>query len=490
MGVSILEGNKAQGILDALETNNLYMAALVENSGGLHFKSWAAIQGLVRAGLHTKLFDKYTQFTVDRVSSVTATTDGEFSVSVTAATFEEAMGEAINGVYEFTFDGATWLYNGEAVEITQYGITITGTPAEGDHIVVHETASEILYDVLGCDYDVPADPTFTHSVTIVPHDCANYDVLAYKKPQALIYVDPTKFPSGLTAGTTYSVTLLNGCYDASTKEDGIYTITPTVNVPAGGAIRHGAMGQYQSNSENYTKARILAGKWTTYDTIANGRATLESNIATGEGDGTETSLGTCSAEDITKNTDSSCNLTRRNAYGSNNYFDSDERNWMNSDGATKDNWFKFMTNFDLPATAAIPGFLYGLDPSLIKVVGKVRKRTYLHAADRTDATKYKDSEELFFPLSMTEVYGSQNDGVYETPVKLDGNPLTIAYPYYVGLADADKIKRYNNVARLWWLRSPYPSVSLNVRYVNSSGALNNGDGASGTYGAVPACAIV
>lgn len=475
----------------SFENMTLYLAALADKSDGLHFKHWSSVQGLVRAGLHLKIFDQYSQFTVDRVTSVNATTnDQSLAVTVDMDTFEAAMGEAINGAYEFIYDGVAWKYNDNAVELSTYGISLTGTPAADDIIVIHETSAEILYDVLGCDYDIPADGNFEHSMTICVHDMQQNGVLAYKKPQALIYVDPEKFPTGLAAGTTYGVTLLNGCYDATTKEDGIYTITPGTAIPAGGAIRHSAMGVYQSDASNYNKERILAGTWTTYDTIANGRVAIETGIATGEGDGSETSLGTCTAENITLRSDAHCNLTRRNAYGSNNYFESDERMWMNSDGTALADWFEFKSVFDLPATAAIPGYLHGIDPSLVKVIGKVRKRTYLHSADRSDSSvKYVDSEEFIFPLSMTEVGFGANDGVYEGPVSAAGVVTQTPYPYYANASNADRIKYQGGTARSWWLRSPYPSTAYSVRNVTSSGALNY-DYAYVTHGAVSACAIV
>ena len=476
---------------EQLDVHNMYMAALVENTGGLHFNSWATIQGLVRAGLHKRLFDKYSQFTVDRVSSVSATTDGAgLTVSVDMDAFELAMGEAINGAYEFTYDGAAWIYNDHAVELINYGITLTGTPAEGNHIVIHETAAEVLYDVLGCDYDIPADSNYVHSLTICVLDVVNYSVLAYKKPQALFYVDPAVYPTGLAAGTAYSITLLNGAYNASTSEDGTFKFTPAVAVPAGGAVGHTYMGTYQSSSSAYEKAEVLAGKFITYDTIANNRAVIENNLETTEDtDNSATNLGTASAEDITKCT-ANMNLTRRLRYGTNCYFDSDERMWMNSDGAALANWFEFKTVFDLPATAAIAGYLHGIDPALVRVLGKVRKRTYLHSADRSDpAVKYRDSEELVFPLSMTEVFGSANDGVYETPVDTSGNAKTVCYPYYEGLTDAERRKYQNGVARNWWLRSAGPSYASYVRTVYSSGALLS-YGANSTRGPVPACVIV
>ena len=474
----------------SFENMTLYLAALADKSDGLHFKHWSSVQGLVRAGLHLKIFDQYSQFTVDRVTSVNATTnDQSLAVTVDMDTFEAAMGEAINGAYEFIYDGAAWKYNDNAVELSTYGISLTGTPAADDIIVIHETSAEILYDVLGCDYDIPADGNLEHSMTICVHDMQQNGVLAYKKPQALFYVNPSVYPDGLAAGTTYAITLLNGAYNASTDQDGTYEFTPSVAIPAGGAIRHTAIGNSESNG--YSTDQIVAGTFVSYDTIENERVQLEAGIAcTLNNASTATNLGTFTAENVTLRSSVDCNLTRRSRYGSNNYFESDERMWMNSDGAALADWFEFKSVFDLPATAAIPGYLHGIDPSLVKVIGKVRKRTYLHSADRSDSSvKYVDTEEMVFPLSMTEVGFGANDGVYEGPVSAAGVVTQTPYPYYANASNADRIKYQGGTARAWWLRSPNPSHADYVRNVLSSGALSNAN-AHNTNGAVSACAIV
>ena len=476
------------------DTTNYYLAAIVENMGGLKFDSWKTVQGLVRAGLHTRIFSEFSQFTVDRDTAVSIDASTGLTASVDMIAFENAVGTSHTEAYEFIYDGSVWKLHENEVELSNYGITISsGTPTEGASLVVHITASENVYDVIGLDYDEPSDDAFEHSLTICPHNVVNYNILAYKKPQMLFYVDPTTYPDGLAAGT-YSITLDHGAYNAATTQDATYKFTTTQVIPAGGGFRHSIIGVYRSDSD-YTVTRALTGTFTTFDTIANYRQTIELGLATAEDtDASGTNLGTFTAEDITLRSSAYCNLTRRSGHGSNDYLTSDERCWMNSDaapGLTNNipNWFEFQTIFDLPGTANIAGFLYGLDPELKSVLGRVKKRTFVHMADRTDTTvAYVDTDELIFPLSMTEVNLNQNSGVYETPV-VDGTPKTTPYDYYVGAGNDKRIKYEGTTARTWWLRSPYPSSALTVRVVNSSGALNS-YGAYGTYGPVPGLCIV
>ena len=475
------------------DTTNYYLAAITENLGGLKFDSWKSVQGLVRAGLHTRLFSEFSQFTVERDTAASVTASSGLSATINMITFEEKVGTAHTEAYEFIYDGAVWKLHNVEVELSQYGLTVSGTPSADATLVVHITAKESVYDVIGLDYDVPSDTTYTHSLTICSHDVFNYSVLAYKKPQMLFYVDPTTYPNGLSVGT-YSVTLVKGANDASTSQDGTYMFTTTKVIPAGGGIRHSVMGVY--NSSGYTKDAIIAGKFSTYGTMDTGRQAIESNLATLEDtSATGTNLGTFTAEDISLRTNKFCNLTRRNAYGTNEYVVSDERLWMNSNAASGvdsnnvPNWFEFQTIFDLPASANIAGFLYGLDPELKSVIGKVKKRTYVHSADRADSSvKYVDTDELVFPMSMTECGFGTNDGVYETPVS-DGTPKTTAYDYYTNASNDKRIKYEGTTARYWWLRSPDPSSSHGVRYVFPVGSLNNNN-ARNTYGPVPCLCII
>lgn len=494
-------------IEDKLDNITLMLAAIADYNSdksegtGLYFKSFKVLQALNRMGLAARALDSYSQIIVNRETGITAAAHGSISnVAVNEQTFVSAIGEAETKEYEFIYDGSAWKLETHTVVMSEYGITFSGTPAEGDTVVVHETAEAKIYDVLGIDHDIPADPNLTHTITLCSHDANVYGSLPYKKEQGLIYVDPEAFPNGLTAGVFYYVEGYYCCYDDTTKQDGLYGFTPTHNVPAGGLVRHTTLGEWQSAAAEYTKAKILAGKWTTYDTIANGRTIIDSGLATVEADGTSgTKLGTVTAEDPAKRSAVYCNMTRRNRYGSGYYPGSDERTWMNSrapKGTDAKGVYLWQSGqlgiFDIPSTFNAAGNLYGMDPQLLDVIGPVRKRTYVQAADREDQSiKYIDTEETVFPLSMLEAgLGTTNDGVYENAVDAEGNVKTVPYDYFARrTTDAERVKTQNGTARAWWLRSPGPSHCHDVRYVSASGALYYRD-ASFAYGAVDAFNIV
>lgn len=68
------------------------------------------------------------------------------SASVNASTF--AQQAVYSGEYVFTFDGANWTLSDSTVNMTSYGITVTGTPAEGDIVTVNFSASESTIDTI------------------------------------------------------------------------------------------------------------------------------------------------------------------------------------------------------------------------------------------------------------------------------------------------------------------------------------------------------
>lgn len=493
---------------DQLDNITLVLAKIAENTSptsdgqGLYFKNFKTLQMLNRMGLASKVLDSYSYIVVNKETGMTVSAHGS---GITGATVDEdafvaKVGEALTKEYEFIFDGSSWHLDGETALLSTYGITVTGTAAEGDTIVVDETAEAIRYDVIGIDYDIPSDPNLTHTITLQRHDCTAYGSLPYKRAQGLIYVDPDVYPDGIAANTFLYVNAYYCCYDNTTKEDGMYGFTTPVAIPAGGLIKHSALGAYQSSESLYTKQRILGGTWSVYDTIAEGRAQLASGIATVEADGSAgTLLGTVTAENVDYRSAGHLNMTRRNAYGSNCIVDADELVWMNSDAPRGTDakgvqlWQSgHLGKFDLPSTYNAAGNLHGMDPALTDVIGEVRKRTFIAPADRDDQTvKYVDLDMKVFPISMMEAnLGTTNDGVYEGPVAHDGTVTTTPYPYWQRRTTGEeRIKRQAGVARHWWLRSPHPSYCSYVRIVHSSGALGNGD-ASYAFGAADAYCIV
>lgn len=77
---------------------------------------------------------------------------GITAASVVAATFGTAVSSR-NGSYEFAYDGTNWKYNSTSIQLTNYGITVTGTPESGDTVTVTYVAASSGWDAIGKDND-------------------------------------------------------------------------------------------------------------------------------------------------------------------------------------------------------------------------------------------------------------------------------------------------------------------------------------------------
>ena len=446
-----------------------YLAMIAKNSGGVELNSWKYIQSLVRTGMHKDFIKVGDIFVVEKETGMNATigtTEAEGTPGITAATvdaltFIGQIGHAHSGDYEFIYDGAEWHLGSEAVVLSDYGITATGTPIHGDVIVIHETAAQIPKVVVGIDEDTPSDSQFTHSLTLV--DLNVYAEMQFDAPEAWYYAE-----TGLTAGTYYFT--IDPTYDATynTYKDSGYTFTLTQDVPAKGVLTL----SWGSNTQ------ASGMKISSYAT-AGATTAIESNIAVSEGT-TGTNLGELtSAGDPTNN----LNSISRARYGSNNYKESAIRQFINADKAAGTYW-KSKTKFDRPPSwnASSNGYLYGMDPDFVSVLGNVQKVTAKNTV--TDGGGTETTSEKVFLLSMTEAYCGGSEGT--------------AYSFYKNYsdlsaagdgADTNRIKYRNNAAKVWWLRSPNPSNASRTRFIDASGALYHSYSSS-SYGVVPACCII
>lgn len=319
----------------------------------------------------------------------------------------------------------------------------------------------VIFDVVAHDvYRNPNDPD-AHTMTLLMHDVINGRMVG--NTEAMYAVNAEVWPDGLPAGT-YHFTLLPG-WEESYGGGKTYQFTTTVLIPVGGVI----MFPWSYNKQAST---VLIS---TYESCAATTA-IESNIAVTEGNG-GTSLGT--ADGNTPH----MNHAHRLHYGSNHNGESAIRQWLNSDGAANA-WWKPQTEFDrAPSYANVAGFLNGIDPDFLAIVGEVDVITAYNTVYNVNGVKsgtYTTRDKFFLPSRVELGYGIEN-GVSEGSV----------FDYYDGATNADRIK-YDianpTTARYWWMRSPYPFYARNVRVVYTDGSLNSSIAYYGN-GAAAACVI-
>lgn len=448
--------------------------------------TWAQIQAAIRGGRVDKYLSAGDQLTVTHAYTVSATSTGVTSPTVNKDTFAEEL-EYKAGTYVFGYDGTSWRIDDRTVDLTDYGITYSGTAASGNTITVVLSATNSDWNVLGIDEDIPVSTAAKHVVTIQKEsflmrklfDPEQYLFAVTEEACEHFGWDPEV---GMPAGN-YSVTLDHGSRVDTTGEDGTYYFTTTVAVPVGGGVRHTKMGEYVAG-DAYTVSHITGGVFRTYkaDTIT----ALESSLTTQTVDpGSAVSLGTASGSNPRYRVGDFINFTQRQYYGSNRWSTSWIRQYLNSDEAV----FQWTpkTIWSRNVSGTVEGFIHTLDPELQKCLGKVRKR---YALDISDGYGYEDCEDTVTLATMLDVFGSKNNNIDEGPVDAGGTvKRTTAYSYWATRnTDADRIKG-DTVNYYWWLSSVYPSVGCIVRLVYTSGALNDG-GACYAYGVVPSLHLV
>ena len=135
-------------------------------------QTWAEVQGLLRSGYLGQYLASGDTVKVDRSETVSASHTGATITGITVDkdTFLAAAGSHDTD-YEFVYDGLAWHHNGAVVNLADYGITITGTAAAEDEILVHRSATGNVFDVMGLDQEVPVDARFPHALTIMSRKC-------------------------------------------------------------------------------------------------------------------------------------------------------------------------------------------------------------------------------------------------------------------------------------------------------------------------------
>ena len=335
--------------------------------------------------------------------------------------------------------------------------------AIGDQLVCQKGSSNITWDVIGIDHDIPADRRFTHSLTLQLHDCLP-SIMQFDAPEALYYAE-----SGLSAGT-YNFTIQSG-YDETYGGGKTYQFTIEQAVPAKGQL---TFGWAQNAQAVNAKINIYANATSTTPVNAEPIEVTEGNSGT--------SLGT------TDGTSTNLNHIHKVRYGSNNYGESAIRQFLNSSASAGSVW-ESRNKFDRPPlwNADTAGFMSDLDSDFLEVIGKSNKVTVLNTL--TDGGGSVTLDDKFFLLSRSEVFGGDEVGTVD-----EGS----AYPYYSNYSDLSAAglsvdggrTKYNGAnAGTWWLRTPLTSSGYYLRYVDTTGRI----GYYSAYirlGIAPACNII
>jgi hypothetical protein len=277
--------------------------------------------------------------------------------------------------------------------------------------------------------------------------------------EAWLYVE-TAIPAG-----TYRFTIPN--YDATYGGNKTYIFTSTADVPVGGQLT-----LTWAHNTNPTKVQG-------YSSSNSTSALFDVTIAEWDGTTACTDLGTIKlAQNDPDSTYGKLNHIHRSRYGSNNYYQSGYRQWLNTNASA--NWWMPTNVFDRPyGHRTNAGRLNVMNSNMKSVLATPTVNCITN-----NLFEYPSLDGTTFSLQTAYTVTDKLFPVTHSEINLSSSPnVNSVLDYYVGAQNADRIKSY-----YWWLRTPDPTSASTVRYVNTSGALG-GSGASGTIGSAAACII-
>ena len=273
--------------------------------------------------------------------------------------------------------------------LVRAGMGETAYPVGSQVTVTHSVYGDLVFDVVAHNFHKKTGDENAPTMTLLMHD--TIPDISFDAAE-LLWANTTG--KALPAGT-YNFALYYGGFNnymmIITDTDGTYQFTTTKEIPKNGGFRHSTIGLRTTTN----KSGVTGGTITTYD--ASGTV-VESDLAVTEGsDGT--ALGTASGyKKFCVNTVGTFNSSLRNASGSNNWAESDTRQWLNSTAAAS-KWWSKRTPFDLPSGyASKAGFLNGFDRTFQKAIGGVTIETTSNEVYEYDTeldTAYTTNDKMF-----------------------------------------------------------------------------------------------
>ena len=394
--------------------------------------TYARIKEILNAGKGKSYFQVGDQLTIEKENSILVTpSNNSLSIAFTEATFLDKEHESGNFDYTFSYTANGWIdHKNNLVDLEEYGIEITGTPVVGDTITVHETASELVFDIAHVEAD---------KLTLVMHDAfisMQFDAQEAKWAAA----DGSQLPAGK------------------------YKISSTLSFTA-------TQPFYCAKPSNTTLSTSV-----TVTTYGANRAAVESSLAIVE------DVTDCDG-DLTA---SGCeNHNDRVNYGSNNYLESAIRQYLN--GTVTGNWWSPQTKWDLrPSNYSGTPFKHGIDPAFLDILSDENKVWKDNTNGTYGNTGAHNIEDKFFLLCSRDVNFSTDADESDSALDLFKGGLAAA-----DNTDAQNALRKKIVGSsygYWWLRTAYRGVVYGAIFVDSTG-YRNGYYAYSTYGVVPACII-
>lgn len=142
-----------------------YLQGEIDELGGKSVVQNLSVLGdMIRDGTSTDIIQPGDMIDLNWIASVLGTTTSGLTVTCgDMQKFINAVGEAEARDYLFVYDGSSWNYGETAVQLSDYGLSVTGTPATGEVMTVKTTVRTVSYTFTGYDKIKPSDDGVPHN---------------------------------------------------------------------------------------------------------------------------------------------------------------------------------------------------------------------------------------------------------------------------------------------------------------------------------------
>ena len=479
MATAQANGLAVQSQIDRLQTE------IDELGGKSVIANWDVLMDMVQAGTSTDLISAGDTVPINWIKTVLGTTTSGLTVTCSDPdAFINGVGEAEAKDYLFVYDGTDWTYNGDAITLNDFGLSVSGTPTAGEVMNIKTTVDEKSYTFV--DYDAPdvVDANVTHNwmleQTYAP------DTKAYCTYQALFAIYQGK---RLPVGNYH---LRNYSYRSGFYVDMYLSVTSEIGSDdyIVQASSTGYTSQTITNADNVTKTSVYGIKGLTPTiygtrTAASGAVAIAYTPASGV---TYTELTDLNIDPNDPVVFVSNGVFDKCALGSNTWEYSNMSEWLNDDTAAKASvepiWMLYVpAAYNLGA-----GFLYGIDPRVKKYI-QTRAVKWISGYGNDDFTRgtlYTTQQKVFL-LSMKEMSFS---------LQTDEGVITDLYGSYTNntltndpvAARAKYNKAGGTLNNYRWGRSALSGYAVSSRGVTSAGS-GSSHGAYDAYYYAPAFII-
>lgn len=262
MATAQANGLAVQSQIDMLQSE------IDELGGKSVLANWDVLGDMILNGTSTDLISPGDIVDVNWIKTVLGTTTSGLTVTCTDMdAFINGVGEAEAKDYLFVYDGTNWTYSEQAVNLADFGLSVSGTPSAGEVMDIKTTVDSVQHTFTSYDTVKASDSGVIHNWCLEETYAPN--TKAYDTYEALFAVYPGKtIPVG-------NYHLRNYCYRSGFNIDMYLSVTTAIT--AGETMVQARSNGYTANqtitnADNVTKTGVyvISGLTpTAYGTRAN-----------------------------------------------------------------------------------------------------------------------------------------------------------------------------------------------------------------------------